>query len=927
FVSGTPEEAPVGIDPLADEPSEAGDVPVSDEPGSGGEEPGAGGDEPAPASGGDEPIPASGGDEPAPSGGGDEPAPSGGDEPAPGVGGDEPAPGSSDDPPPSALPTTDITILQFLFGFFNLADPSTDEPAGEDGFVSLFLEGIGLETDTNYEGVHCYVRLGDSAPIWYPDTDGNQSTDESFLRLAGNQWNIADYLSEDEAVPTVWQGSEPVTAKVNCVATTGGGTVAVNLGTADITAPPEEWDGITRNVEASDEGWFRFAYRISQQEPIAKDLDPTIPVPFNVHIDDRRQELVWEWENTPDNAGAGVTGFMIFVNDTLVFIADDDGFRTRTARIPYSWFTPPCRTEYAFTVRAFRYPYPDGDYSDPSEAVILPNPDDPVRTDCQPEFIIEFTTLRTGNLPADGRPNNWAGLIGPITGSFYANGETTMFQGYDLLPNQTYNLAEMTWNSSGLYNHFIIEPTPGETFTVGFDLGQYIGWDGFNDICMSYFDEYDFNEMMTRGNMEGTLYSVEDDGQLCQVDYNIRHVPGTPLGYEDWLPLPWLDITGIRLDPATSEVILDVKNNGNAIWANHDLYIDFEGRETTSSYAHSERDFVLEVGETKTLRTSHTANNIWRYCFIIDPNNEVLELYENSNIMQHDSMRYCMPRPDLRLHDVEYNFDSNTLRMRVWNVGSYPNEVGNSDVNLADLVVGIDVPGTENDFNSPPGLFAGDILRRENGIWLEWALTPEQRAVMFDGYTVRLDPEDNITETDEDNNDFEVPGGKNIQLVWNGIYMRWYPDSILHECPNYGRWAGHDFEIWVDVYARSEYSNLHLESWHFEGETHGDDTWYLPDFGYGWNRENYASNFYVNGEESIIVEVRGEQERESLGSATGILEPERDWWITRDITTGGLCTPESGYGTTIHISPSNRGWGLMCGTWSIYVNTCEVFSP
>ena len=71
-------------------------------------------------------------------------------------------------------------------------------------------------------------------------------------------WNIADHMSEDNALVTAWPSSEPVTAKVNCVAISDGGTEAINLGVADITAPPEDWDGVTRNVEASEDGWFRF---------------------------------------------------------------------------------------------------------------------------------------------------------------------------------------------------------------------------------------------------------------------------------------------------------------------------------------------------------------------------------------------------------------------------------------------------------------------------------------------------------------------------------------------------------------------------------------------------------------------------------------------------------------------------------------------
>ena len=393
------------------------------------------------------------------------------------------------------------------------------------------------------------------------------------------------------------------------------------------------------------------------------------------------------------------------------------------------------------------------------------------------------------------------------------------------------------------------------------------------------------------------------------------------------MPLPWLDITGMLLEPGTNQIILEITNNGSAMWANHTLRLDLDGRERTIHSSYTETDFVLDVGETKVIRTETTATNIWEYCIKIDENNEVLELYENTGALQHSSMSYCMPRPDLRLHDVQYDFDSNTLKMRVWNVGSHRNSLGTSDVNLADLVVGIDVPGSTNDFNSPDGLFAGEILERENGIWLDWTLTPEQRALMNDGYTVQLDPMDTITETDEDNNDFEVPGGENIRLVWNGVYMRWYPDSILHECPNYGRWAGHDYDVWVDVFVRSEYSNQRIVSWHYEGETHGDTTQFIPI--YGWDADRYTTDLYVHGEESIVVDVRGEQERESLGSTTGYYEPDMNWRIMGNrLSSAGRCVTDDPLdgGDYIQISPSNRSWGLMCGSWYVYINRC-TFNP
>ncbi|MBN2045250.1 MAG: hypothetical protein JW757_09540 [Anaerolineales bacterium] len=250
--------------------------------------------------------------------------------------------------------------------------------------------------------------------------------------------------------------------------------------------------------------------------------------------------------------------------------------------------------------------------------------------------------------------------------------------------------------------------------------------------------------------------------------------------------------------------------------------------------------------------------------------------------------------------------------------------MGSSDFNLADLVVQIDLPGDTSDIVSPTGQFAGDILSRQEGLWVEWPLSPAIRNQMEGGYTVRLDPQDSITETNEDNNAITVPGGKTLRVVWNGVYMRWYPDSILYERPNYGRWPANDYEVWVELSAQSESTTRQLQSWHYEGETQGDTHKFIPQN--GWDASRFTTDVYLSGEENLVVSVRGEQGGESMGSATGLFEPDRNWVNLGLINPSASCRPaddQSG-GDYIQISPSNRSWGLRCGYWYVYINRCEV---
>jgi hypothetical protein len=288
-----------------------------------------------------------------------------------------------------------------------------------------------------------------------------------------------------------------------------------------------------------------------------------------------------------------------------------------------------------------------------------------------------------------------------------------------------------------------------------------------------------------------------------------------------------------------------------------------------------------------------------------------------------------MPNPDLHLSETQYDFNTNTLRMRIWNHGQTSNSLGTSALDLANLLVGIDIKDSDRDIISPVGTFAGQILENGDGIWLEWPLAASIHEELEAGYTVTLDPLDDIAERDEDNNSIEVPQGKDIRLVWNGVFIRWYPDSILYECPAYGRWGDNDYEVWVDVYARSEFSNRHIVSWNYEGSV---DSWneafrFIPST--GWDADSYTMDFFIQGEEDIVVEVRGEQERESMGSGSENYESNMNWRTMGTIAPDQRCTPESesSGGDHIQIYPTNRNWGFMCGSWSVYINRCWITTP
>jgi hypothetical protein len=216
------------------------------------------------------------------------PSDSGGGGPAE-VPAEEGAPPADDTPPLPYLQPVDFTLLG-IFGILPGRDDGSQELSSSNNMLNL--ETISLTTDRAYEGVHCYIGLGDSTPRWYPDTDFDQSTDENFPMIEPGRWNVEDSVS----LSTYWDVSQPAPFSITCVAHTSGGTVAVDLGHVEIIVQPSEFDGVTRSIGAANEGSFELAYRITQGSLIEKGPDATIPIPYNLRINDRREELEWDWD-------------------------------------------------------------------------------------------------------------------------------------------------------------------------------------------------------------------------------------------------------------------------------------------------------------------------------------------------------------------------------------------------------------------------------------------------------------------------------------------------------------------------------------------------------------------------------------------------------------------------------------------------------
>ena len=147
-------------------------------------------------------------------------------------GGEPPIP--EDDPPGAPESTFEL----FYLVPFEALDIGAGEPTG------LRVEFLSVGTGEIYEGLHCYIGLGDQSPRWYPDEDNDQITDESFVLDDTDHWSLGTHLSGEDAPVIYWPRNRDLPLDISCVGIAGGGTDALDLGRWEGAIPPEQWTGM-----------------------------------------------------------------------------------------------------------------------------------------------------------------------------------------------------------------------------------------------------------------------------------------------------------------------------------------------------------------------------------------------------------------------------------------------------------------------------------------------------------------------------------------------------------------------------------------------------------------------------------------------------------------------------------------------------------
>ena len=801
----------------------------------------------------------------------DEPPPGGG-----GIPGDESDGGPEDSVSEPPTPEDDAPgTVRSAFELLWLAPlEAIDFGAGQP--TGLRVEFLGLTTGAAYEQLHCYVGSGDTPPRWYPDEDGDQTTDETFVQegadsSGGTMWSV-ESLPGETAPILFWPRNRDLPLDISCVGVTGSGTESLDLGRWEGGVPPEQWTGIPLTEGATgDEGSFSVEFRVTRTgsggDSVPLFLDTNMTPPTNAHLrhnlGDGSTSLRWDYEPRSDPPEEPIDGFRIYLNGTLQWVEPAD---VRESNLPPEWYTPPCGTTYTFAVTAFRHGSPDGPESLPSIA-ILEQPTE----GCTREVQITFLTLKTFDLGGDGDRGDRTGDVGPIYGEFYANERVVTFDGGDLdshgldMPSglshyTTYNLGEMSADPAWRFSDapsLIVDIPVGGTFEFGYRIMDEDSRNSDDLICEDWLtlyadDPYNPNYDNYNGELDqvhdGVLVSRVGSAGSCEVTYQLGPAFGSPVGSgaagEE--PLPWIEVedSGI-VDEATGLVQIHVRNTGSATWPGRDLNVELQSRDGVSLGVYTWPEFTLEPGQRAVLEQPEMRLAVpFDACVVIDPFDEVLEESERSGALSHEPV--CPGLPDLRITDVTYEPNYDQIKVTVINSGG--KELVNRTLSFETYLPDgspLYIIGSRPDVS----------LGRWNGsnafVFSLIGVDETVRQRMLDGYSVVVNPDGAILESDTTNNTFSVP-------ALNQLRIRLMVLRVLYNYRN-------STEFFFTAFAGSGADRRQVADFHFEDFDLACEDWTIHrnndyricrDYLFTHDADYSTPWFPISGDETLEINVR-----------------------------------------------------------------------
>jgi hypothetical protein len=802
---------------------------------------------------------------------------------------------------------------------FKFIFPPPDDQAepGEEP-DSLFVELVSLTTDADYERVHCYMGLGGVPPRWYPDVDHDQSSDESFDRLAPNTWDIASHLSGSDALNLPWIADQPIPIEMSCVGITAGGTDAIQLGSANPSPDPTAWDGISRQINSvGGEGRFSVGYRVTpiggSPSGVPLMLDPDMTAPSNLRL--RGAELLWDYE--PDDDEEPATRFRVFINNTMVWEVPGD---RRFTFVPAQAADPPCGLTYRFHVEAYR----DGDWSLPSNIVIASSEygDPGCRT-----ILLTFNTLITHNLGSDDERD--PGDVGPVAGMFGANDNEAWFDGSSDVGNFGDLGLQHDWEypingSNGLTvaanwlgtgpAQWQIDVPPDEGLSLGYLITEYDRRGDYSYVCIgnTYLETEEFIEPH-----EGVIASDAGQGS-CEVTYSIDLIETTPPNLGDAPPLPHLYIDQITLSASGDQPVIHFRNDGYGDWAGQDIEIRAHttGGEFIGFYSFSGQ--FIHAGEIVPL--SHPLLEPDRpldLCIEVDPYDQVEEAFELTGA-RTGPISYCQSLPDLVITDVDRQYGTGQMYITVQNLGD--GSVPDQPLSLQlETVEGRRIPGVfPMSFGIPP-------LEYYETTVIEWDMSTLSNPALLDGgYTVMINVDHSMAESDEENNTYAVPANPEFELIMASPLPRWYPLSAFDPCEPSDAYDAEEQTqtLSISLYAQSPFGTRSLGSL-----SHEFDIEYPGLHNIVWGGDSLR--YELDATEAFTATITGEARRglstEELGSAS--LTPmgvDVSWGATQFFANLSHCTfigyEEAVNSVSVHPPDLRR---RVCGPWEFRYLICQ----
>ncbi len=846
-----------------------------------------------------------------------------------------PAPSLGDDPPGSG-----DDLLELIGYDSPEPEPEASAEGGEPTGVKA--EILALETMESYEGLHCYVSFGESddePSQWYPDRDHDQSTDEDFPSSDGRNWQVEEYLAGD-AVPTImWPEDQALAIDITCVGTAGGGTLAPELGRVNLIRPPRTWDGVPRQATSEGgEGTYTVTYRIYKDGEAPRgyfpiDIDHMMTPPTNLRITSQTTgrfgfgptEYRLEWDYEPAEEEDPIEGFIIYLNDTLQWIAPPDA---RLVDIPSQWIQPPCGVAYVFKVSALIGDPVTGRESLPSNEVTRFSAN-PGEEGCEEQYLVTFHTLVTDTLEIGS-------INGDFWGAFYAGSQILRFDGRchsagrgtgivcgetPLYENWEYDLDRNISALAGEPAQFILTPGDEDGFRIGYSiLTKYARDSGRRErtgIC--YWQEScAWHEIRSWVIHEGWLGSEGPDDNFCHVYYTIEPLytvggPAAPPG--ETVPLPRLLIKKLYIDE-DSQFSIDVWNTGYADWTAA-IPIDFVRFSGELLENVSVEVAPIPPGATRKL-TWDGFNPIMLpdVCVVLDPENVIPEQSQGEGSSESECFHY----PNLYITDATYDTEDFEIDIHINNQGEIL-----EDYNLT-------VQFTLSDGNFRDVEYTG--LHSDHSIELEIShITSDLRELMLEGYTVTIDPYNEILESNEDDNTYTVPPATRLRLDWVAVETYYYPHPdymgdlqtqtftlSLAKSPFERRYRNPDLEHErIGELTISEEIDYLARSGPSEGEPLGMQEFFVSE----------STDFTMAGDEILYIKVLGSLAFESddalfLGGGSYNWNVRGDYGATRTIAEADDChTEDSTTGLySIDVQPNGR-WGDV-GVWRVYYRICRI---